>query len=400
VGCGGGERDAYPGESPSKEMTLMHPVFNPLEPFDLEARAENGLRRGFTTGTSAAAATKAALSLLDTGVLPQSARVSLPDGLHYIDVPISEVPQDIGWSCASVVKDGGDDPDQTHRARIVVRVRKNEMGIIQFLRGSGVGLVTQPGLRIPIGQPAINAVPRAMIRQAVFDVLETDATEVGIDIEVGCENGEAIASRTFNPRLGIVGGISILGTTGIVEPKSLASFMASIEVYIRVALGDSPEQIVLSPGNLGQRFARAFLKLPLKQIVQMSNFAGFSLECISETLRASEQTLPLLWLVGHPGKLAKILNDIWDTHSHRSEGAIVSLWNFAKQFYPNLEVILAGSNSCETAIERLTNHPQSAMFWRDVEAAIARKIAVRLQRVGEVRVRLFAMDGAVLGDSL
>ena len=106
-----------------------------------------------------------------------------------------------------------------------------------------------------------------MIRAAVSETVESDSDTFGLDVEVGCENGETIAQRTFNPRLGILGGISILGTTGIVEPKSLASFKASIEVYLRVAVGDRPAQIVLSPGNLGQRFARASLDLPLKQIV-------------------------------------------------------------------------------------------------------------------------------------
>ena len=246
------------------------------EPFDLSTLAANGLRRGFTTGTSATAAAKAALTLLLTGSLPASVDVTLPDGLHYLSVPVAEMPQEPGWTSASVIKDGGDDPDQTHGARIIVRLRRNTTGKVVFLRGKGVGLVTQPGLRLAIGEPAINAVPRQMMRQALEEVLESDSPDLGFDVEVGCENGEAIALRTFNPRLGIEGGISILGTTGLVEHKSLASFMASIAVYVRVALGERPAEIVLSPGNLGQRFARGHLALPLKQIVKMSNFAGFA----------------------------------------------------------------------------------------------------------------------------
>ncbi len=132
-------------------MTVMHSSANVLAPFDLTALAENGLRRGFTTGTSATAAVKAALLLLETGVLPEAVQVSLPDGLHYLSIPIAQSPQSEGWSCASVIKDAGDDPDQTHRARITARVRRNGCGRIVFLRGEGVGVVTQPGLRIPIG---------------------------------------------------------------------------------------------------------------------------------------------------------------------------------------------------------------------------------------------------------
>ena len=146
-------------------------------PFDLSVLAANGLRRGFTTGTSATAATKAALMRLLTGSLPESVDVSLPDGLHYLSVPITETPQETGWASASVIKDGGDDPDQTHQARITVRLRRNDSGKVVFLRGEGVGVVTQPGLRLAIGEPAINAVPRQMMRQALEEVLETPGLE-------------------------------------------------------------------------------------------------------------------------------------------------------------------------------------------------------------------------------
>ena len=366
-------------------------------PFDLSTLAANGLRRGFTTGTSATAATKAALTLLLTGSLPGSVDVSLPDGLHYLNVPIAETPQEPGWASASVIKDGGDDPDQTHRARIIVRLRRNASGKVVFLRGEGVGLVTQPGLRLAIGEPAINAVPRQMMRQALEEVLETDSQDLGFDVEVGCENGESIALRTFNPRLGIHGGISILGTTGIVEPKSLASFMASIAVYVRVALGEKPSQIVLSPGNLGQRFARAHLALPLKQIVQMSNFAGFSLDCVSETLEELHHALPLLWIVGHPGKLAKLIDGVWDTHSHRSAGAVEALLPVAEAHAPLLVDFLRESNSTEAFIERTGGRADVLPFWCATEAAIARAVEARVRGVQEIRVRLFGMDGTALG---
>ena len=366
-------------------------------PFDLSTLAANGLRRGFTTGTSATAATKAALTLLLTGSLPGSVDVSLPDGLHYLNVPIAETPQEPGWASASVIKDGGDDPDQTHRARIIVRLRRNASGKVVFLRGEGVGLVTQPGLRLAIGEPAINAVPRQMMRQALEEVLETDSQDLGFDVEVGCENGESIALRTFNPRLGIHGGISILGTTGIVEPKSLASFMASIAVYVRVALGEKPSEIVLSPGNLGQRFARGHLALPLKQIVQMSNFAGFSLDCVSETLEELHHALPLLWIVGHPGKLAKLIDGVWDTHSHRSAGAVEALLPVAEAHAPLLVDFLRESNSTEAFIERTGGRADVLPFWCATEAAIARAVEARVRGVQEIRVRLFGMDGTALG---
>ena len=378
-------------------MTSPHPSFNPVVPYDLTTLAPNGLRRGFTTGSSATAATKAALTLMLTGELPAVSQVTLPDGLHYITIPISPVPQTPGWFSASVIKDGGDDPDQTHGARIVTRVRPNDEGKVVFLRGPGVGVVTQPGLRLDIGEPAINATPRAMIVRAVAEVLEADDGGHGIDVEVGCENGDAIARRTFNPRLGIIGGISILGTTGIVEPKSLASFKASIEVYLRVALGDNPDEIVLSPGNLGQRFARASLDLPLKQIVQTSNFIGFALDALSNTLEESSQSLATLWLVGHPGKLAKLLCDQWDTHSNQGTSALEGLQTVAKNAAPQLMDILRNVPSTEAAIEALREIPESIEFWSAVEACIGSAVQGRTSHVGKINVRLFAMDGKSLG---
>lgn len=378
-------------------MTSPHPCFNPVTPYDLSTLAENGLRRGFTTGTSATAATKAALTMMLTGDLPSSVSVTLPDGHHFISIPISPVPQDAGWTAASVIKDGGDDPDQTHRARIIAKVRPNDTGDVVFMRGHGVGVVTQPGLRLNIGEPAINATPRAMIRRAVTEVLECEQASLGVDVEIGCENGETIALKTFNPRLGIEGGISILGTTGIVEPKSLASFKASIEVYIRVAVGDSANEIVLSPGNLGQRFARTRLNLPLKQIVQMSNFVGFALESLNRTLLEARRTLPMLWIVGHPGKLAKLLCGHWDTHSTLGLNAVDGLIKVATASAPKLLPVIQNARSTEAAIECLRDLPCSDKFWTSVEVAIETIVREKLTAVGDIKTRLFAMDGTALG---
>ena len=381
-------------------MSLRPTPSTPLLPLDLSAPAQNGLRRGFTTGTCAAAAAKAAVTLLLRGELPPSARVALPDGLHFLDVPIIPVAQSPGWAAASVIKDAGDDPDQTHRARIIVRARINATSrAVRLLRGEGVGVVTRPGLRLAVGEPAINAVPRAMILAAVCDALETDEPALGLDIEVGCENGAEIAKRTFNPRLGIADGISILGTTGIVEPKSLASFMASIEVYVRVALADGPSQVVLSPGNLGQRFARASLQLPVHRIVQVSNFVGFALESVSRSLAEIQARLPLLWLVGHPGKLAKIILGEWDTHSKNNVSALSALYPIAQRVAPSLVPHVRDSDSTEALIETSAGHPDSTAFWHAVEEAIALAAAKNLRGVDAVQTRLFSMSAVPLGGS-
>src|SRR5271165_1097349 len=371
--------------------------------FDLKKLAENGLRRGYTTGTCATAAVKAALLRLVCNETPAEVNVTLPDSLQYLAVAIDRISEEAdGFLRVDVIKDAGDDPDQTHRARIFARVRRNESGQIVFQRGDGVGVVTQSGLQLNVGEPAINPVPRKMMINAVHEVLgEGDGTIcVGFDLQIGCESGEEIAKRTFNPRLGIDGGISILGTTGIVEPKSTAAFQASIEVYVRVALGDDPREIVVAPGNLGQRFARSFLQLPLKQVVQTANFIGFTLECVDRTLEENGHRLPRLWVIGHPGKIAKILDDVYDTHSAQSRSAVGAVSLIADHYGicgPLLES-MSQSRTVEGQIQLLKDEAFSAEFWSLVEKRIAAQISGLLRQVDTVAVRLFQMDGNPLSN--
>jgi cobalt-precorrin-5B (C1)-methyltransferase len=386
------------------ESTSANPgkLDQPLQRYDLSALTDAGLRRGYTTGSCATAAVKAALLSLLCNECPEEVNVSLPDGLHFLRIPIDHIRRESDRAAyAEVIKDGGDDPDQTHRAAIFARVQHNDRGSIAFQRGEGVGLVTQPGLQVAIGEPAINPVPRKMMSTAVQEVLsESDReTNAGFDLQIGCKNGEQIARRTFNPRLGIVGGISILGTTGIVEPKSMAAFQASIQVYIRVAVGDSADAIVLAPGNLGQRFARNALGIPTKRVVQMSNFIGLSLGYLQQTLEENQQRLPLLWLVGHPGKLAKILAGDWDTHSGRSLSAVHSVTQLAREFRlpPSASEVLSRCRSIEEAIESLPAETLSPAFWTMVEGRIATVVAPRIANVERIHVRLFRMDGGALG---
>jgi cobalt-precorrin-5B (C1)-methyltransferase len=370
--------------------------------FDLRQLAENGLKRGFTTGTCATAAVKAALLKVVCDETPEEVNVSLPDGARYVTIPIDRICiEEDGVVRADVIKEAGDDPDQTHRARIFARVQRNTSGEIVFLRGEGVGVVTQPGLQIGIGEPAINPVPRRMMVCAVREVLdEGDGSRAaGFDLQIGCENGAQIAKRTFNPRLGIEGGISILGTTGIVEPKSMAAFQASIEIYIRVALGGNPYEIVLAPGNLGQRFARRVLRLPLQRVVQMANFIGFSLDCVDKILKENGHRLLQLWVIGHPGKLAKILDDAWDTHSQQSSSPVAAIHRVGREFGFADGVLhqIEQSRTVEGIIGLLCSDSSAIQFWSDVEQRICTKISARLSRVERVAVRLFQMDGQALG---
>ena len=370
-----------------------------IEEFDLGAPAPNGLRRGRTTGSCATAAVKAALCLLLRGEYCARVSVSLPDGAHYLVVPIQESRWlDQHTVRVEVVKDGGDDPDNTHGATIFAEVRRNNEGKIRFFAGRGVGIATQPGLRVAVGEPAINPVPRRMMRQAVSEVLGKECDD-GFDLTIGCENGEAIARKTFNPRLGILGGISILGTSGIVEPMSQASWIASIEVYVRVALAEGAQSVAYLPGKIGRTYAKAVLGLPEKRVVQIANFLGEALDFMQAALIDERRHLDVLWLLGHPGKLAKVLNGAWDTHSSRSGMAMGCVARVAHEcgFDPHLVQEIEHSNTVEAAMERLKSEPGAQALWVEIERSVAERVHERVPAAARIEVRLFDLHGNTLG---
>ena len=371
-----------------------------LKEYDLSVLAPNGLRRGRTTGSCATAAVKAALHLLLHGEHSAQVQITLPDDIHYLTVPI----QVSHWlnehtARAEVLKDGGDDPDNTHGATIFAEVRKNDKGQIRFFAGDGVGTATQPGLRVAVGEPAINPTPRKMMRQAIAEMQGNG--DQGFDLTVGCVNGEAIARKTFNPRLGIVGGISILGTSGIVEPLSLASWIASIEVYVRVALGNNDiNSIALLPGKIGRAYAKEVLGLPEQRSVQIANFLGDALDFVQQALAEEQRHLDVLWLLGHPGKLAKVLDGVWDTHSSKSDMAMSVVARVAAErgFNSRLVQELEQANTVEAAIERLKNEPGARALWTDIEQRIAALVHARVPAVKKVEVRLFNLQADSLGE--
>ena len=367
------------------------------QPLDLSVLALNGLRRGRTTGTCATAAVKAALYMLLWGEVKTEVNVSLPDGVHYLTVPVANVTRRGDVVRAQVLKDGGDDPDSTHGATIFAEVARNDTGDVRFIAGRGVGTATAPGLRVAVGEPAINPVPRQMMRTAVAEVTE-DGT-LGFDLTIGCENGEAIAAKTFNPRLGIVGGISILGTSGIVEPMSLATWIASIEVYVRVALAGGAPRVAYLPGKIGRDYARDVLALPEARSVQIANFLGDALDFTERALREEGRVLDELWLAGHPGKLAKVLDGYWDTHSGKSRMAMGGVARVAAElgYAPETVLQIGTANTVEAAMDILKREPGADAFWREVEYRIGRLAHARVPSVRRLEVRLFDLAGNLLG---
>jgi cobalt-precorrin-5B (C1)-methyltransferase len=368
-----------------------------LQAFDLSVLALNGLRRGRTTGTCATAAVKAALQLLLFGERPSHVAVTLPGRVYYLVVPVERVAMnDDGSVRAEVLKDGGDDPDSTHGATIFAEVARNRAGELRFFAGRGVGTATLPGLRVAVGEPAINPVPRAMMRQAVTEVSKQGA---GFDLTIGCENGEAIARKTFNPRLGIVGGISILGTSGIVEPMSLSTWIASVEVYVRVALAEGAPCVAYLPGKIGREFASDVLGLPEKRTVQIANFLGDALAFTEAALREEGRQLEALWLAGHPGKLAKVLDGYWDTHSSKSAMAMAGVARVARErgFAPSLVRAMEQANTVEAAMETIKHEAGARDLWIDIEQRIGALAQARMPSVRRVEVRLFDLSGNQLG---
>jgi cobalt-precorrin-5B (C1)-methyltransferase len=368
-----------------------------LKEFDLSVPAPNGLRRGRTTGSCATAAVKAGLYLLLHGEHRAQVQIALPDGKHYLTVPIQHCYRlDEHTVRAEVLKDGGDDPDNTHGATIFAEVRKNDKGRLCFFAGEGVGTATQPGLRVPAGEPAINPTPRAMMRRAVLDLTNNDE---GYDLTIGCIGGEAIAKKTFNPKLGIVGGISILGTSGIVEPLSQESWIASIEVYIRVALGNDADCIALLPGKIGRVYAKEALELPEHRSVQIANFLGDALDFTQQALAEQRRELDVLWLLGHPGKLAKVLDGVWDTHSGKSGMAMRAVAQVAAElgFDGALVRELEQANTVEAATGILKDQTDGRALWTAIEQRIAGLARARVPNARKVEVRLFNLQGDGLG---
>ena len=266
------------------------------------------LRCGYTTGTCATAAAYAACELLLGGSCPSSVVVSTPAGIDVL-VEVEDSARGRGWASAAVMKDAGDDPDVTDGALICARVRRTAGPGVAIDGGEGVGRVTRPGLDRGVGCAAINTAPRTMIAAAVRSVAEAHGYDGGLAVEVSVPGGEELARRTFNPRLGIEGGISILGTSGIVRPMSEEALVSSIKLDLRVLAAAGVRHAVMVPGNYGRDFARGALGIADEAIVSCSNYVG---EALDEAARLGFASL---LVVGHLGKLVKVAGGIMNTHS-------------------------------------------------------------------------------------
>ncbi|MEM1385578.1 MAG: cobalt-precorrin-5B (C(1))-methyltransferase [Pseudomonadota bacterium] len=278
----------------------------------MDAPQDRPLRTGWTTGTCATAAVRAAVERLLGGQFPDPVTITLPKG-ERPSFPVIHRAEGPGWAEAGVEKDAGDDPDVTHGATVIARVTKGPPGVT-FRAGEGVGIVTKPGLPIPPGEPAINPVPRQMIEAALAEAAVARDAALAFTVTVSIPGGAEIAARTWNPRLGIEGGLSILGTTGIVRPFSHAAWIASIHRGIDVARANGLAHVAATTGSTSEGAVRGlYPALPAIAYLDMGDFAGGMLKYLRT------HPVPRLTLAGGIGKLTKLAQGAMDLHSRRSQ---------------------------------------------------------------------------------
>lgn len=333
-----------------------------------------------TTGTCAAAAAKAAVAILLGRKTPAKADVRLPAG-ERISVPILNATLKDGGAEAAVVKDAGDDPDITDGITVKAFVEWCAGGI-SFCAGAGVGTVTKPGLSVKPGEPAINPVPRMMIVRSVREL-----TNRGVRITLSIPGGEELAERTFNPRLGIRGGLSILGTSGRVRPFSCAALRTSLRCGLDVLAASGIRFPVFVPGHIGKRAAQKHFKVDEDRIMEVSNEWGYVLD----------EAVPVgfsgILILGHPGKLAKLAAGDWDTHSSRSRSAV--------PFISNLAVEASGDNfsdipTVDGIFTALTENRRKRLG-RLVAGLIHDAVNTRLGTATMATIVLVNMKGDILG---
>ena len=339
---------------------------------------KQALRTGWTTGTCAAAAAKAASTALITGESQNTVEIGLPSGRR-VRFPVAECTLTAREQAqAVVVKDAGDDPDVTHGARLTATVRWRDQPGIELDGGVGVGVVTKPGLGLEVGAAAINPVPRAMITQSVGEAI--DVTQRGIKVVISVPGGEKMARKTTNARLGIIGGISILGTTGIVRPFSTASWRASVEQAISVLAAQGEDTVVLCTGGRTEKGAMRLLPdLPEVCFVEVGDFTGAALR------RAVEHGLTRVVFAGMVGKLTKLAAGVLMTHYTRSK---VSL-----DLLRDITLAAGGDQDLAERVADANTARHAAELWDEAALlpAAGRELCARTARV----LRRFSADIAL-----
>ncbi len=352
---------------------------------------EGELRRGWTTGACATAATKAAYTALLTGSFPDPVTITLPKGEQPAFALAREALDD-GRASAAIVKDAGDDPDVTHLALVGATLRLGEAGSgVVFKAGPGVGTVTKAGLPLDVGEPAINPVPRRMMQAVITEVAEAHGAAGDVEIEISVDGGEDLAAKTWNPRLGILGGLSILGTTGVVVPFSCSAWIHSIHRGIDVARANKLPHVAACTGSTSEAAVQKRYALAEIALLDMGDFVGGLLKYLRK------HPLPRLTLGGGFGKLCKLAAGHLDLHSGRSQVDFDLLAKTLESLGATTDLI-AESRRANTAKQVLDMATAAGLPLADSIAAGARDQALAvLAGETEVEVLIFDRQGSLVG---
>ena len=356
---------------------------------DIETKTK--LRTGFTTGSCATASSKACvLSIINQKKIEQT-DIILPKRSK-LDIQINSCEFTENSATCSVIKDGGDDPDVTHGAEIFVYVElTNNIGKIEIDGGEGVGRVTKPGLGLEIGSAAINPTPKKMILENVTEISKEILEKNGIMIKVSVPNGKELGPKTDNPRIGIMGGISILGTSGIVIPYSTASFAAAIRQQIAVVSSMNDDNVVLTTGGRSEDFARAIIELPDHSFIQMGDFSGYTIK------QCAKQGLKKAYVAGFIGKLAKMAAGVKQTHVKGGKVDMKFLSEIAKRCDASTDTVtkILGANTARN-VQEIIMEDKIDGFFDEITKEVCNQMRQHSENNIPVEVILFDFDGKVL----
>lgn len=355
------------------------------------------MRCGYTTGTCAAAATRAAAELLVSGNCIPAVTVSTPAGID-VTVEVESHDKGEGWACCAVRKDAGDDPDVTDGIAVYARVEyRSDAGVV-IDGGEGVGRVTREGLDQPVGAAAINSTPRRMIAEQAQEVLkrlafDQNGEKPGLLITISIPAGVEIAAKTFNPRLGIEGGISVLGTSGIVRPMSEDALISSIELEMRTLRAAGASDLLVVPGNYGRDFAAGQLNLDMDRAVSCSNYFGATLDaaCVLGFKR--------LLIVGHIGKMAKVAGGIMNTHSRVADCRVEVLAAHAALIGATQETVsqVMAAATTDAALAALAAFGCQKATLDSLMASLAERLDHRVGHAVQVEAIVFSNVYGILG---
>ena len=358
---------------------------------DINNETNKKLRTGYTTGSCATASSKAGILSIINQKKIEEVNIILPKGSR-LEIKINSCEFSLDSAKCSVIKDGGDDPDVTHGAEIFVDVKlTNNVGEIDIDGGEGVGRVTKPGLGLEIGSAAINPTPKKMIVENVREVGEELLKKNGVSIKVSVPKGKELGPKTDNPRIGIMGGISILGTSGIVIPYSTASFAAAIRQQISVVNTMNDDSVVLTTGGRSEDYARKIIELPDHSFIQMGDFSGYTIK------QCAKQGLKKAYVAGFIGKLAKMAAGVKQTHVKGGKVDMKFLSELAKRCDANSDIItkILGANTARNVQEIIVENNVEG-FFDEITKETYNQMRQHSEEKIPVEVILFDFDGEVL----